>query len=563
MKKNLVFGVIAALAVAALASAQQAPVLPGLGKPAPAPSATPGAGAAGAPQGADAKDPWDAWVEEYFKVIKVRKEMAKRVDATHAYPDPRIPALMEVVNEDDEYLYLGNLPLEDPKSAGHHPWMLRQAEEARSVLVKDFYADKFLLENLENEVPPPFTDRIGFEERSQGLPKQGLWQMGFDVGDFDGDGRLDLVLSPARKGEAHPWILLNTPDGWKIWNDVKWPDIQFDYGDVKVADFDGDGNLDIAIAVHFKKAYVMYGNGKGDFTRFAELPWVNANTTSRAMVVADFNGDGRPDIAQLSELDVDMATGTQVDKGLIIVDLNLPSGWKASKAAFPPNLYGDHITAGDFNADGKPDILIASHKATNDSFVFLNKGDGSAFTRYRSNDFPWQPYLLGVAAASLDGKKPQQAIMGITQSVRLQRGEYYRAHAIVAYRLTDRRGKLLKKPERRLIYRDQAGDYNMFRALAVGDLDGDGRPDIVAVRASGEILVLLQASNGSFMVQRAPELNIGDPSPSSVMIHDLDGDGGMELIANFSDGGKTPGSVRVWKVVRKTAAQAPAKPAAK
>lgn len=554
MKRELVLGIIGTLTLAGLASAQPGPLpppkhtQPAAVAPAATPVATPSIGGE--------KDPWEQWVENYHKILKIRKGMEYRVDEKHAYPDPRVKALMEIVGEDEEYVYLRNLPLEDPRSAGHKGWLVHERGEAKSLLREEFFADKYLLENKEVEVPPPFTDRIRFEERSEGLPKEGLWQIGFDLRDFDGDGRLDLVLPPARKGAPHPWILLNKPDGWKIWHEVKWPDIAFDYGDVKAADFDGDGHLDIAIANHFKQAFAMYGNGTGDFTRHVQLPNANPNVTSRAIAVADFNGDGRPDVVQLAELDVDIATGTQRGSGLVTVDLNLPSGWSVSPAGFPPNLYGDHVTVGDFNADGKPDILVASHKSQNDAYIFLNDGKGAAFAPYRSNSFPWNAYVLGVAAGSLDGKKPQQAVLGLNQAVRPNMGEFFSVHALLAYRLTDKRGKQLPEPERRLLYRDQKGEYNMFRAVAVGDLDGDRRPDIVAVRASGEVLVLLQGADGNFLLQRSPELNLGDASPNSLLIRDLDGDGRAELVANFSDGKSTPGSVRVWKVVRKTAGKA-------
>jgi hypothetical protein len=552
VKRQLVLATCATFAVIGVAAAQPGPFPPPRRPERPTPAA-PVATPTPAPAGAPAVDPWQEWVANYYKVIKVPKGEAKRVDATHAYPDPRIPALMEIVGEDDKYVYLRNLPLEDPRSSGHKAWLIRQAEEAKSLMRDEYFADKYLLENEAVEVPPPFTDRIRFEDDSKGLPKEGLWQMGFDVGDFNGDGRLDLVLPPARKGVPHPWILLNEPGGWKIWDKVKWPNVPFDYGDVKVADFDGDGNLDIAIADHFKKAYVMYGNGKGDFTRAVDLPQANSQVTSRAIAVADFNGDGRPDVVQLAEIDADISSGTQRTTGLITVDLNLPGGWKVSPATFPAGIYGDHVTVGDFNGDGKPDILIASHKADNDAYIFLNDGDGAAFTPYRSNAFPWEPYVLGVASGSLDGKKPQQAVLALTETVRRERGDVYTVHAILAYRVAGADGKPLAAPQRHLIYRDQDGQYNMFRDVAVGDLDGDGRPDIVAVRASGEVLVLLQDPDGSFVVQKTPWLKLGDPSPNSVMIRDLDGDGTPYVIADFSDGKGTPGSVRVWKVVRTTA----------
>lgn len=530
-------------------------------------------------------DAWDRWVADYNKILKVRKGLEMRLPGGLAYPDPRVKALMQIVDEDDQYVYLRNLPMEDPRSAGYRAWLIRQRAEASTIQVKDFLKDKYFLENIPVEVPPPVTDRITFVDKSHGLPTQGLWQMGFDVADFNHDGRLDLALPPARKGVLRPWVVLNTPQGWLKW-ETRWPnDVPFDYGDVKVADFDGDGNLDIAIADHFKLAYVLYGDGKGDFTRHSVLPRPNLDVTSRAIAVADFNHDGRPDVVQLAELDVQIDSGRQLTSGLVTVDLNLPpkkpapsptgagpgakaaednsgSNWVVSPAKFPTDLYGDHIVTGDFNGDGLPDILIASHKANNDAFIFINDGDGTSFTPYRSNMFPFQAYVLGVAAGSLDGKKPDQAIIAVSQIVRPLDGPAYTVNAILAYRIADASGHLLKVPERTLIYRDQKSEYNQFRSLAVGDLDGDGRLDIVAGRSLGGIDVLLQMPDGSFALQKNDSLKAGDASPNTLMIRDLDGDGHAELVADFSDGQETPGSVRVWSVVKNKEVGAK-KPAAK
>ena len=158
---------------------------------------------------------------------------------------------------------------------------------------------------------------------------------------------------------------------------MKWPDVKLDYGDVKVADFDRDGNLDIALACHFLRNYVMYGNGKGDFTRVVELPNVNLKFSSRAIGVADFDGDGRQDIAALAELDIDLATNAAVRGALLQVHLNKREGWKvvAVQGTYE-NLYGDHMAVGDLDGDGKPDIVVSSHKNSNFSLVFLNQGDG-------------------------------------------------------------------------------------------------------------------------------------------------------------------------------------------
>ncbi len=503
----------------------------------PLPSPTPAA---------PTKDPWDweAWVEHYYKVIAVPKGTEMRLGGNLARPHPRINAVMEIVGEDDQYVYLRNLPLEDPRSSGHQAWLLRQGREIQELERAEFYAGKYIIGD-EAVVPPRFIERLRFEPMAVGLPTSGLWQMGFALADWNGDGQLDLVLPPARKGEPHPWVFQRRGDSWQA-AEIPWPQgPAYDYGDVAVADFDGDGALDLAIACHFKPSYVLYGDGRGGFSRWVELPRGNQAVTSRALAVADFNRDGRPDIVTLAELDLDLGTNQAITSGLVNVVLNLKEGWKVSPASFPRGIYGDQIAVGDFDGDGYPDILTASHKAGNPFFVFLNEQKGQSFKPYVSDAFPIQSFVLGVAAGSLDGKKPDQVVLAIYQSVRPREGEHHFAHAILAYRLADQPGKLLPKPRRTEIYVDKDEPINSFRDVAVGDVDGDGRQDLAALRASGELMVFLQMADGGFALEKQ-RLGIPGASPSSVAIVNT----GKErlVVANFSDNGDARGAVGVWRV---------------
>jgi len=494
------------------------------------------------------EDPWQRWVRDYYQVVAVPRGTEMRLEGNLARPHPRVNAVMEIVWEDEQFVYLRHLPLEDPRSAGHKAWLLRQGREVQLEERREFFEGKYLIAR-DPLLPPRFIRKLRFEDQSAGLPRAGLWQMGFAFGDLDRDGVQDLVLPPARKGEPHPWVFLQKGERWIPWGAARWPEgPAYDYGDVEVADFDADGHLDLALACHFKPSYVLYGDGQGSFPRYVELPRANGSVTSRALAVADFNRDGRPDIVTLAELDLDLSTHQAITSGLVNVVLNTKEGWKLSPATFPRGIYGDHVAVGDFDGNGSPDILTASHKGGNEFYVFLNQGRGEAFTPYRSDALPHQSFVLGVAAGSLDGKKPDQVIIAVYQSLRPKEGEHSYAHGLLAYRLAKKPGKLLPIPERTVIYADQEEPINSFRDVAVGDLDGDGRQDVVALRAAGKLQVFLQLPDGGFALEQA-ELGIPGSSPSSVAV--VKEKGTTYIVANFSGETEPHGGVRVWRVARR------------
>jgi hypothetical protein len=110
------------------------------------------------------------------------------------------------------------------------------------------------------------------------------------------------------KGSKRPQIVFVVGDGagplnWYEWVKGEWiahklADIQFGHS-LQIADFDDDGNLDILCAEQRldganpeSKAYIFYGDGKGNFKRSVFAEGLDFHETK----VVDFNGDGRPDI---------------------------------------------------------------------------------------------------------------------------------------------------------------------------------------------------------------------------------------------------------------------------
>src|ERR671928_1580008 len=109
---------------------------------------------------------------------------------------------------------------------------------------------------------------LSFQPFDDGLPRAGQWRHGFAVADMNRDGLPDLVFSSPRKFANPPFVFLNLGGGrWREWREATFPSLSFDYGAVAVADFDGDGANDIAVASHYRGVTAVLGDDDGHFVR--------------------------------------------------------------------------------------------------------------------------------------------------------------------------------------------------------------------------------------------------------------------------------------------------------
>ena len=478
------------------------------------------------------------------RVLRIPKQDAVLVGADRVKGTGIMQQEFQLIGEEGAFYLVRMLPPEDPKSPLHRTWMAQQVEESLGIARAAYMADKYMITGTP-DITPPFIDKLEFERRDTGLPKSGHWQMSFDIADMNGDGRLDLVLPPPRLGVSHPSIFLQQADGsWRLWSDVRWPQqgVKLDYGTVRVADFDGDGHPDIALASHFSHTYVLYGDGKGGFTRFVELPRANKNVSARSLVVADFNNDGRPDVATLGEIDLDIATNQVQHTGLVNVFLNLKDGWKTITEGFPTEIQGDWLSAADIDRDGWTDLLLTSRKEGVTSLFMRNVGKGERFQAIAEKQVPYSAFVFANAGAPLDRFKSPDVVLCFEEFNGRKIEDP--TQACVIYHFHDAKGKPTLTPHQDVIFKTKVA-YDNFKGVAVGDIDGDGRNDIAVISSEGERRIFLQYSDGKFYEERSPEIKIENTDLFDVRIADLSGDGMGDVIVMGSPKGSAGGG-GVW-----------------
>src|SRR5580698_2246254 len=304
---------------------------------------------------------------------------------------------------------------------------------------------------------------------------------------------------------------------------------------VVVADFNGDGRLDLAVTNSQNQVSILLGSANGGFTVGGTFATGSYPT---ALVAADFNGDKKIDLAVIN-----------ANSGTISILLGNGDGTFEVQALIPVASAPTLLAGGDVNGDGKVDLITCNNNYTSATItVLLSKGNGT-FTQVES---PAPPFAAALAVGDFTHNGKLDVVIAGDYALYISLGN--------GDGTFQNPGAISNAPQIQYGSSVLAGDFNhdgkldiAFSGLwvmlgngngtfknpflsdtgstpmVVADINGDGEPDIVAMENSGTIPVLLGNGDGSFMNVHSVAQATPAGSANAGVAADFNGDGKLDM----------------------------------
>jgi hypothetical protein len=347
------------------------------------------------------------------------------------------------------------------------------------IIVPDGLYSFVYLQGLKPVTPATFDLRSAVDYYSDPTTAGNGYQtsVGIASGDFNGDGHPDFVVGNSYafgQKAGNITVFLSNGDGTLKpgvnYGSKAFP-ANFQLQFVAVGDFNGDGKLDIAATDAINGGVQIFtGNGDGTFTAGSAYSTDTGTYTSWGIIAGDFNGDGKIDLAVVNNTN----GGANGDVGLLINNSSGNGSVSFAHAVnYPTTAPGTEITTADVNLDKHLDLIVPLYGTSSTPGtsveILLGKGDGT-FPTSKSTTVGNNPYAAAIGDLNGDGK-----------------------------------------PDLAVTIQDQTSGHNQGIAVALGNGDG-----------TFQTPSLLQTTTQSHL--------FGLPQPGYVKMVDVNQDGNLDLL---------------------------------